>query len=141
MSLLISLMRIDGWLGFLCVIMLGFQSCEVPPEVRVQPSNPPTFAFSRGTLVSMLLVYHLRPEQVGEGIFLDELLKDKPNLTWMLEGTHDQQVPITYGIVPSGMNETLEARPLVDGEYYLVFVASLVGARFVIRNGIAEQVK
>jgi hypothetical protein len=125
----------------LSVIAFGFQSCEVPPEVRVQPTSPPTFTFSRGTLVSMLLVYHLQADQKDKGVFLDEVLNDKANLTWMLEGTHNQEVPIVYGLVPVGMKETVQAKPLIEGESYLGYVASLVGVRFIIRNGIAEQVK
>jgi hypothetical protein len=89
----------------------------------------------------MLLVYHLGAEQMGKGIFLDDLLHNKENLTWKLEGTHNQELPITYGLVPSGMKDTVQVRPLMEGEYYLVFVASLVSAKFVVRNGSAEQIK
>lgn len=123
------------------MIILALQSCEVPPEVRVQQTNPPTFSFSRGTLVDMLLVYHLRPEQVVHGVFVDELLNDKPNLSWIVEGKHDPQVPITYGSVPTGMREAVQAKPLIEGDYYMVMVASGASARFAIRNGSAAQIK
>jgi hypothetical protein len=117
------------------------QGCEIPPEVRVQPTSPPSFTFSRGTLVGMLLVYRLDQEQPKKGVFLDVLLADKPNIFWMVEGKHDQRFPISYGDVPMGMKETVQAKPLVEGEYYLVFVESLVSATFLVRNGHAEQIK
>lgn len=123
------------------MIVLAFQSCEIPPAVHVNASSPPTFTFSRGTLVNMLLVYHLRPDEPTKGILFDELLADKPNITWMIEGEHDQRLQITYGAVPIGMKETAPATPLMEGEYYLVFVGSMVGTRFVIRNGIAQPIR
>jgi hypothetical protein len=128
-------------LGFLWLLIVAFQSCEVSPEVRVQATYPPTFTFSRGTLVDMLLVYHLRPEQAVKGIYLDEILEDKTNISWIVEGKHDSQVPIAYGSVPNGMHESVLAKPLIEGDYYMVLVASGVSARFVIRNGNAEQIK
>lgn len=127
-------------LGCTWLMILAFQSCENPPEVRVERTSPPTFRFSRGTSVDMLLVYHLNADQTDKGIFLDALLADKANISWMIEGEHDQQLPITYGVVPMGMKATVQAKALMEGEYYLVYVASLVGARFVIRNGIAQPV-
>jgi hypothetical protein len=123
-------------------MILVFQSCEVPPEVRVEPTDPPTFTFSRGTAADMLLVYHLKGDQARKGgIFLNTLLADKENTSWNIEGEHDNQIPITYGVVPMGMKATVEAKPLIEGEYYFVYVTSLVGARFLVRDGHAEQVK
>ena len=123
------------------LMILAFQGCEVPPKVSVEPTTPPTFTFSRGTAADMLLVYHLKGDQAHKGgIFLDMLLADKENTNWMIEGEHDNQIPITYGVVPPGMKETVQAKPLIEGEYYFVYVASLVGARFVVRNGRAEKV-
>jgi hypothetical protein len=127
--------------GWLCLFILALQGCEVPPEVRVEPANPPTFTFSRGTAVDMLLVYHLKGDQAHKGILLDTLLADKENTSWMIQGEHDNQIPISYGVVPMGMKATVQAKPLIEGEYYMVYVASLVGARFLVRNGYAEQVQ
>jgi hypothetical protein len=39
-----------------------------------------------------------------------------------------------------GMKATIEAKPLVEGEYYMVYVTSLVGAKFVISDGVAKDV-
>jgi hypothetical protein len=121
--------------------MLVLPGCEIPPEVYVQPTSPPSFTFSSGTLVGMLLVYRLDQDQPKKGVFLDVLLADKPNIFWMVEGKHDQRSPITYGAVPTGMRETVQAKPLVEGEYYLVFVESGVGTTFLVRDGHAEQFK
>ena len=89
----------------------------------------------------MLLVYHLKGDRAHRGILLDTLLADKENTSWMIEGEHDNQTPITYGIVPMGMKATVEVKPLIEGEQYMVFVASLVGTNFLWRNGRAEPVK
>lgn len=124
-----------------CLLILALEGCEIPPEVRVEPTGPPSFSFSRGTSVRMLLVYHLKPDQPEKGVVLDALLADKPNISWMVEGEHNQQFPITYGLVPTGMKETARAKPLMEGEYYLVLVESLVSARFLVRNGRAEPIK
>ena len=123
------------------LMSLVFQSCHVQPEVRVEPKDPPTFIFSRGTAVDGLLVYHVKgdPGHKG-GILLDTLLADKENTCWMIEGEHDNQTPITYGVVPTGMKATIQAKPLIEGEYYMVYVTSLVGATFVIRDGMAMDV-
>jgi len=123
------------------LMVLAFQSCHVQPEVRVEPGNPPTFTFSRGTAADGLLVYHLKGDQAHKGIFLDKLLADKENTSWMIEGEHDNKIPITYGVVPMGMKATIQAKPLIEGEYYMVYVTSLVGAKFLVRNGRAEQVE
>ena len=53
----------------------------------------------------MLLVYHLNASEPTKGILFDKLLADKPNITWMIEGEHDERLPITYGAVPMGMHE------------------------------------
>src|ERR1700694_2294294 len=126
---------------WLCLLLLAFQSCHVQPEVRVETTTPPMFTFSRGTAVDMLLVTTLRATKRIQGVFLDTLLADKENTSWMIEGEHDNQIPIAYGVVPIGMKATVEAKPLIEGEYYMVFVASLVGTRFLVRNGHAEPVK
>lgn len=89
----------------------------------------------------MLLVYHLKPDEPTKGILFDDLLADKANISWMIEGEHEQRLPITYGTVPMGMKETAPATPLREGEYYLVFVGSMVGTRFVIRDGIAQPIR
>lgn len=123
------------------LVIVSLQGCEVPPEVRVAPTSPPTFTFSSQTVVDMLLVHHLKRDNPNEGILLDELLEDKPNTSWMVEGKHDNRIPITYGSVPAGMKETVPAKPLVEGEYYLVLVGSLVGARFVIRDGTPQPIR
>jgi len=129
-------------LAFPWAMILAFQGCEVPPQVRVEPTNPPTFTFSSGTAADMLLVYHLKGDLAQKpGIFLENLLADKENTSWMIEGEHDNKIPITYGVVPTGMKETVQAKPLIEGEYYFVIVASLVTTRFVVRNGVAEKVK
>jgi len=107
-----------------CLILLSLQSCEVPPEVRVTHTAPPAFTFSSGTVVDMRIVYHGKPASPRKGVFLDEMLEDKPNILWMIEGKHDNRVPITYGSVPTGMKETVLAKPLAEGEEYLVFVGS-----------------
>jgi hypothetical protein len=107
----------------------------------VESTNPPTFTFSRGTVADGLLVYHLKGNQAHQGILLDKLIADKENTSWKIEGEHDNQIPITYGVVPMGMKATVEAKPLIEGEYYMVYVTSLVGATFLVRNGRAEQVK
>lgn len=138
-ALLLSLSR--QRLGLMCLLILVLQGCEIPPEVNIQPTSPPSFTFSRGTLVGMLLVYRLDQDHPKSGVFLDVLLADKPNIFWMVEGKHDARSPIAYGDVPAGMKETVQAKPLVEGEYYLVFVEALVGATFLIRNGRAERVK
>ena len=123
-------------------MVLAFQSCHVQPEVRVEPTNPPTFTFSRGTATDGLLVYHLKDDQAQKpGIFLDKLMADKENTNWMIDGEHDNRIPITYSVVPVGMKATVEAKPLIEGEYYMVYVTSLVGAKFLMRNGRAEQIK
>jgi len=127
--------------GWLCLLLLAFQSCHIQPEVRAEPTNPPTFTFSSGTVTDGLLVYHLKGDQAQKGIILDTLLEDKENISWMIEGEHDNQIPISYGVVPLGMKATVEAKPLIEGEYYMVYVTSLVGAKFVVRDGRAEQVK
>ena len=111
------------------------------PEVRVEAGNPPTFTFSRGTATDGLLVYHLKGDQAHKGILLDTLLADKENTSWKISGEHDNQIPITYGVVPIGMKAAIEAKPLIEGEYYMVYVTSLVGATFVINDGHAQQVK
>lgn len=122
--------------------MIALQSCEVSPKVRVEPTGPPTFTFSSGTSVEMLLVYHLNAQQRDRGgLLLESLLADKANINWMIEGENQQQLPITYGTVPVGMKETIEAKPLLEGEYYFVFVGSLVGARFFIKDGIAQPIR
>jgi hypothetical protein len=121
-------------------MILAFQSCEVPPQVRVEPTNPPRFTFSRGTVVDGLLVYHLKGDQRKNGVFLDTLMADKENTCWMIGGEHDNQSPITYGAVPVGMEATIQAKPLIEGEYYMVYVTSLVGATFVIKDGMAKDV-
>ena len=125
----------------LCFLVIVFQACEIPPEVHVRPTAPPSFTFSRETLVGMLLVYRLDQDQPKKGVFLDVMLRDKPNTFWMIEGKHDPRLPITYGDVPTGMKETVPAKPLVEGEYYLVFVESGVSASFLVRNGRAEKFK
>jgi hypothetical protein len=126
---------------WLCLSILALQGCEIPREVRVESTNPPTFTFSRGTVADGLLVYHLKGDQAHQGILLDTLLADKENTSWKIDGQHDNQIPITYGVVPMGMKATVEAKPLIEGEYYFVYVTSLVGAKFLVRNGRAEQVK
>jgi hypothetical protein len=122
------------------LMLVAFQSCHVQPEVRVEPENPPRFTFSRSTVADGLLVYHLKGDQRNKGIFLDKLLADKENTCWMIEGDHDNQIPITYGVVPMGMKATIQAKPLMEGEYYMVYVTSLVGAKFVISDGMARDV-
>jgi hypothetical protein len=140
-ALFLFLSRVRQMRGLLCLLIFVLQGCEIPPEVNIQPTSPPSFTFSRGTLVGMLLVYRLDQDQPKRGVFLDVLLADKPNIFWMIEGKHDQRFPIAYGDVPAGMKETVKARPLVEGECYLVFVESLVSATFLVRNGRAERVK
>jgi len=58
----------------------------------------------------------------------------------MIDGEHDNQIPITYGVVPVGMKASVQAKALIEGEYYMVYVTSLVGAKFVISDGIAKDV-
>ena len=130
-----------SWLILTQLCLLSTQACEIPPEVRVQPTTPPTFTFSSNTVTNGLLVYHLTEEKRGKGILLETLLEDKQNMNWMIEGKHDKPVPITYGEVPTGMKETVPVKPLLEGEYYMVYVTSLVGARFVMRNGRAEEIR
>lgn len=141
MSLLVFSKRLPREVAFLSLVLLLFQGCEVQPEVRVRPTNPPAFVFSRGTVVDMLLVYHLRPEDVGKGIFFEQLMNDKANAMWRIEGKHEPQVPIIYGAVPPDMQETVQASPLVEGEYYLVYTSSLVGATFTIQDAKANEIK
>jgi len=133
--------RVSSKWSLVALVVLLFQSCEIPPEVRVQPTNPPTFIFSSGTRVDMLLVYHLSHDQPDKGVFLDAVLEDKPNIFWMVEGNHDQRLPINYGIVPKSMKETVPAKALIEGEYYLVLVGSLANTRFTIRDGVAQPLK
>lgn len=129
-------------LGLLLAMLISpaFQSCHVQPEVRVEPAAPPVFSFSKGTAVDGLLVYHLNGNRDHKGILLDTLLADKENTNWMIEGEHDNQEPITYGVVPVGMKATIQPKPLIEGEFYMVYATSLVGAKFVIRDGIAQPV-
>lgn len=141
MRVLVFSRRAPRAVTLLLLVLLLFQGCEVPPEVHVRPANPPEFTFSRGTVVEMLLVYHLRSEEVGKGIFLEQLMNDKANAMWRIEGKHEPQVPIIYGAVPADMQETVQASPLVEGEYYLVYTSSLVGATFRIQDAKANEIK
>jgi hypothetical protein len=85
------------------------------------------------------MVYHIPPDQIDKGIYFDQLSENSPNTMWLIQGTHDPKEPITYGTIPANMREAVQAKPLVEGEYYFVYVASLVGRRFVVRNGKAEE--
>ena len=129
-------------LAFLLAVLISIvlESCHVQPEVRVEPAASPVFSFSRATAVDGLLVYHLNGDQAHKGILLETLLADKENTNWMIEGEHDNQEPITYGVLPVGMKATIQPKPLTEGESYMVYTTSLVGAKFVIRNGIAQPV-
>ena len=68
-------------------------------------------------------------------------MSDKANTMWRVEGKHDPAVPIIYGQLPTGMQETVQVKPLAEGEFYLVFVASLVGATFRILDGKVVVIK
>jgi hypothetical protein len=78
---------------------------------------------------------------------LDELKKDNPDTHWLLEGMHDANIPINYGIVPEGMKEIVRAKPLAEGEIYLASIyisteetGTFVGQYFRMQSGQTIQI-
>jgi hypothetical protein len=114
-------------------------------EVHVEGVAKPTFRFV-GFNVGSLVIYQVPERYLKSGIPLDELKEDNPNTRWFLDGDHDANEPIVYGIVPSGMKEFSPAKPLVEGVTYFASsyvgtedTGAFVGQYFRIRNGQAEE--
>jgi hypothetical protein len=130
----------------LLVSLLIISNCtpENPVEVHIEEGFPPRFLLSDSRLVRSLFVYHIPAELANKSIPVEQMKKDDPNIMWMIEGHPYQNVPINYGVVPDGMIEVIKAKPLSEGEHYLVFGTAnahggMVGARFVIHNGRAYE--
>src|SRR6266487_6526689 len=121
------------------LLSLAALSCYVEPKVHVEGCNPPQFTFSSNTVTTTLFVSRIPPESRNGMIPIEFFSKDNPNTYWMIDGKHDQVNPIAYRKVPEGMREVIAAKPLVEGENYFVFVASLVGRSFVIEGGCAKE--
>ena len=125
--------------------MLGFLlSCgyESPLEVNLQNGSPPKFTLSGGKRVGSFFVYHIPVEMAAAPVPADKMTKDSPDMMWLIEGKQSEEGPITYETVPKGMQEVTPAKPLIEGEHYLVFGTSLSqggfkGLRFVMTNGKA----
>ena len=74
-------------------------------------------------------------------------MKDNnPDTQWRIDGHHDADLPINYGIVPSGMKELVPPKPLVEGTIYFVSsyigtedTGAFVGQYFKIQNGRATE--
>jgi hypothetical protein len=113
---------------------------------NVGGDSRPRFTFS-GSSLNHLLVYRVPRKYIDKQIPLDELKKDNPDTQWLLEGTHDANVHIDYGIVPKGMKEIVRAKPLAEGEIYLASIyisteetGAFVGQYFRMESGRTIQI-
>jgi hypothetical protein len=129
------------------VLLLGVSlSCgyESSLEVNLQSGAPPQFTLSGGKALGSFFVYRIPEGLADEPVPTDKMTKESPDMTWLIEGRRSEEGPITYGAVPKGMQEVIPAKPLQEGEHYLVFGTSLSqggfkGLRFVINDGNAVR--
>lgn len=131
---------------FVVGVALLVSSCmpENQTMIHVHDGNPPRFTFSKAERMGLLFV--LRLHDAHSGVSLAQVKNNSPDTMWWIEGERRKDDPITYGDVPVDMREITPAKPLVEGEYYLVYGNSgaggdFRGATFVIRNGEAQELK
>jgi hypothetical protein len=114
-------------------------------EIRIEGGNLPLFTFS-GAAISFLLVGLARRKRRRNTLPDAPLNNDSSEVKWLIEGEHDANMPISYGVVPRGMNAVFSAEPLVEGELYFVQTkidadASSIVRHFRIENGQVVEVQ
>jgi hypothetical protein len=131
--------------GLMLVLSLSACRSHKLGEIHVEGDGKPTFRFV-GLNVGRLVIYQVPERYLESGIPLDELKEDNPNTHWFLEGSHQANVPIGYGTVPSGMKEFAPAKPLAEGVIYFASsyvgtedTGAFVGQYFKIKNGRAAE--
>jgi hypothetical protein len=107
--------------------------------MEIKGGNLPLFTFS-GSAVSFLLVGLARRKRRRKQASVETLSEERRDIQWLIEGEHDANMPITYGVVPHSMNAVIVAEPLVEGELYFVQSKidsdpSFVERYFRIENG------
>jgi hypothetical protein len=112
--------------------------------VHVKGGNPPVFTFSNAERMDLLLVFRLH--DINSGVPLEHFKPNNPDTMWWIEGERRKDEPIAYGAVPIDMREITPAKPLVEGDFYMVHGNSaaggaFLGATFVIRDGQAQKIK
>ncbi len=129
------------------ILVLSSSACRSHKlgEVHVEGVGTPTFRFV-GLNVGSLVIYQVPDRYRKSGIPLDELKEDNPNTHWFVQGNHEANEPIVYGMVPSGMKEFAPAKPLDEGVIYFASsyvgtedTGAFVGQYFKIKNGRAEE--
>lgn len=115
-------------------------------EVRIGGVGTPYFIFS-GSASSLLIICGARRKRRKKPLPPEEVTKDNPDVLWHIEGTHDANLPITYGIVPRGMTAVISAETLIEGELYFVqskvdtaTATSTVIQYFRIENGQVVEI-
>ena len=125
-------------------ISLCFCACESPVDTDLIQGSPPKFIFNHPEALTGVVVYRIPSEYVNKGIPGD-MLNDSIAV-WEIRGQlQNPKEPIVYGIVPTGMSETIPAKSLEEGQGYLLRCfqndnGGCSGVEFTIKDGEAVNI-
>ena len=140
--------------AILLLISLISLRCDRIIAVNVEGGDPPIFNLHGDeNWVRELTIYHITKEdaetKTGQGTKIDKplLYKDfmdiPEKMMWSISGKCLVRRPFVYGVVPDGMEEKVPAKPLIEGEYYFVYIfrrsGPCPGMLFTIRDGKAVE--
>lgn len=110
----ISILMVTTFILFCCEDPIGPGNCPNHVDVMAQIGEQPIFSWSPSCEADVIIVYYHSVSNSG----LDVL-----NPVWSLDGNEKGiSPPITYGISPNGVDETISAIPLIEGEKYTIKV-------------------
>jgi len=99
---------------FGCEDPIGPGNCPNHVDVMVQIGEQPVFSWNPTCEADVIIVYHYRVSSTGIDV-LDPV--------WSLDGNEKGiSPPITYGINPGGVTESISAAQLIEGEKYIIKV-------------------
>lgn len=110
----ISILMITTFMLFCCEDSIGPGNCPNHVDVMAQIVEQPIFSWSPPCEADVIIVYYNGVSSTGINVL---------NPVWSLDG-NDKGIssPITYGISPDGVTETISAIQLIEGEKYTIKV-------------------
>jgi len=111
---LISILTVATIILCGCEDPIGPGNCPNHVNVMAQIVEQPKFSWSPTCEADVIIVYYNGVSPTGINVL-------KP--VWSLDGNEKGiSPPITYGISPNGVTETISAIPLIEGEKYTIKV-------------------
>lgn len=110
----ISILIVTTFILFCCEDPIGPGNCPNHVDVMAQIVEQPIFYWSPTCEADVIIVYYNGVSPTGINVL---------NPVWFIDGNEKGiSPPITYGICPNGVTETISAIQLIEGEKYTIKV-------------------